>query len=1048
TGTFVQSGGTLNSSDVSVIVGVAGAGAFVHSAGTHSTGGDPLREFYVGQSAGSVGSYTLGGTGALIVSAASEYIGFAAASGSLASASGTFIQTGGTHTAGGFQWVGFNGVGTYVHSGGTNSPAALGVGNGATSNGTYLLSGTGALSTSEIYLGNGPGTGTFEQTGGSHTAAAVAYLGFAGTATYAHSAGTFSVGVVDQSIDLYIGRNAGSLGTYTLSGTGSLVVADHEVLGANAASGTLAAGAGAFVQSGGTHTVGGAIIIGDAGAGSYTHSAGTFTAGAATLGGKAGGTGRYIISDTAVLQAGTISIANAAASGTLAAASGTFTQTGGSVTTSDSMTVGSSGPGTYAHSGGTLTVGTGSFTPNLTVGNNAGSAGTYLLSGSAVVTVGRELSLGAGATPTVSASGTVIQTGGSITVADRAIIGALGVGSYQHTSGTFTVGTTGGTRELIVANAAGSQGRYTLGGDASLNVSASVTLAVAGSLTNSFGTFAPSAATFVQEGGTHTIGNRLNVGFGGVGAYEHTAGTLTGNDVRVGHNAGSSGSYTLSGTATLDTDSAALIVGFQPASGTLAPAAGLFTQTGGTHLARVGATIGYQGSGSYVHSGGTFTIGTSATVGSLIVGSQSGGMGRYTLSAAGTLNVQSLTQLGFAAGAQGTFVQSGGSHAAQALDVGAFGSGTYQQSGGTTTVRDILRIGTSAGAAGAVSFSAGSLAVGTTGVNKDLYVGMSGNGALNVSNTASLNVGDDVFVGFNASGVGAVTQTGGTFAVASDLTVGRLGAGTYAHSGGSLSVAGTLFVRSGASGVAGSYTLSGAGSLTAGVINNRGTIQWNGGSLAAGTVQLNDGGTMNLAAGGTKVLVVNAATVDTVDNSKLDLADNKMIVRNAAGQYASYANLIRTAHHMNAWDGGGITTSMPDAIVGLTSLGIAPAGATGHAGLTFGGVSVGATDLLIMYTYGGDATLDGFISGDDYSAIDFNVGTSADAWYNGDFNYDGIISGDDYSTIDFNYAAQGAPFPTSASTGAAGVTAVPEPGCGLALVAASALLVGRRGRRR
>lgn len=37
-----------------------------------------------------------------------------------------------------------------------------------------------------------------------------------------------------------------------------------------------------------------------------------------------------------------------------------------------------------------------------------------------------------------------------------------------------------------------------------------------------------------------------------------------------------------------------------------------------------------------------------------------------------------------------------------------------------------------------------------------------------------------------------------------------------------------------------------------------------------------------------------------------------------------------------------------------------------------------------MYTHGGDANIDGLISGDDYSAIDFNVGTSADGWYNGD----------------------------------------------------------------
>ncbi|MEA2707726.1 MAG: hypothetical protein QOF78_327, partial [Phycisphaerales bacterium] len=88
------------------------------------------------------------------------------------------------------------------------------------------------------------------------------------------------------------------------------------------------------------------------------------------------------------------------------------------------------------------------------------------------------------------------------------------------------------------------------------------------------------------------------------------------------------------------------------------------------------------------------------------------------------------------------------------------------------------------------------------------------------------------------------------------------------------------------------------------------------------------------------------------------------------------------------------------------------------------------------------ANLDGFISGDDYSSIDFNAGTSADGYYNGDFNYDGIISGDDYSTIDFNFAAQGAPFATSSP-----LVAVPEPACGFVIVAAAIAIVGVRRRR-
>src|SRR5438552_17820659 len=82
-----------------------------------------------------------------------------------------------------------------------------------------------------------------------------------------------------------------------------------------------------------------------------------------------------------------------------------------------------------------------------------------------------------------------------------------------------------------------------------------------------------------------------------------------------------------------------------------------------------------------------------------------------------------------------------------------------------------------------------------------------------------------------------------------------------------------------------------------------------------------------------------------------------------------------------------------------------------------------------MYTYGGDATLDGKINADDYGRIDFNVGLGSSGWFNGDFNYDGKINVDDYGIIDFNVGIQGPPFATeiAATAPVARLTAVPEP---------------------
>src|SRR5437773_11392541 len=101
-----------------------------------------------------------------------------------------------------------------------------------------------------------------------------------------------------------------------------------------------------------------------------------------------------------------------------------------------------------------------------------------------------------------------------------------------------------------------------------------------------------------------------------------------------------------------------------------------------------------------------------------------------------------------------------------------------------------------------------------------------------------------------------------------------------------------------------------------------------------------------------------------------------------------------------------------------------------------------------MYTWGGDANLDGLLNGDDYFRIDSHVNQSGSVfgYHNGDFNYDGAINGDDYFILDSNIAtAQSSPaFPTGDGVNA--LTAVPEPASFAAFAAAMAF--GRRNRRR
>ncbi|MEA2708885.1 MAG: hypothetical protein QOF78_1486, partial [Phycisphaerales bacterium] len=191
-------------------------------------------------------------------------------------------------------------------------------------------------------------------------------------------------------------------------------------------------------------------------------------------------------------------------------------------------------------------------------------------------------------------------------------------------------------------------------------------------------------------------------------------------------------------------------------------------------------------------------------------------------------------------------------------------------------------------------------------------------------------------------------------------------------------------------------------------------------------------------------------TVLNMTGGLLDLTNNNLAVNwTGADPSVFLTSQIALARNEGAWDGtAGITSSAAVTTAGLTGLGSGPAedilGISGAQTVLWAGQTVDGSTLLVKYTYEGDANLDGFISGDDYSTIDFNVGTSASGYSNGDFNYDGIISGDDYSSIDFNYAAQGAPILSSASV-ALTVTAVPEPSaCAFAFLAAAAAAVRRR----
>ncbi len=105
--------------------------------------------------------------------------------------------------------------------------------NGGTLNITKLGETCGTLS-----LGSSTENGTVQMTGGSLSTVSFQSVGNSGTGTFTQSGGTNTI-----AVDLYVGKYAGSSGTYNLSGNSQMSTAWYEYVGYS--------GTGTFTQLGG-----------------------------------------------------------------------------------------------------------------------------------------------------------------------------------------------------------------------------------------------------------------------------------------------------------------------------------------------------------------------------------------------------------------------------------------------------------------------------------------------------------------------------------------------------------------------------------------------------------------------------------------------------------------------------------------------------------------------------------------------------------------------------------------------------------------------------
>jgi autotransporter-associated beta strand protein len=237
-------------------------------------------------------------------------------------------------------------------------------------------------------------------------------------------------------------------------------------------------------------------------------------------------------------------------------------------------------------------------------------------------------------------------------------------------------------------------------------------------------------------------------------------------------------------------------------------------------------------------------------------------------------------------------------------------------------------------------------------------------------------------------------------------------------------------------------------------------------------VNVNSGGLMTVAAptaqtarqlvvftGGLNIAGSIGAWTGTVDitSNDLDIPGGNLTTIN--DQVKSGFNAAAGGY----WNGTGITsTTAANDSTYLTAVGVI-VNNDGHGNAIYGsgttlglfdGYNPALTDVLVKYTYYGDANLDGVVDGSDYSLIDNGFNNHLTGWFNGDFNYDGVVDGSDYTLIDNTYNMQGnslgtlnaAELVASTSEQIAGTAAVPEPASLGMLAITGIAMLGRRRR--
>jgi hypothetical protein len=493
-----------------------------------------------------------------------------------------------------------------------------------------------------------------------------------------------------------------------------------------------------------------------------------------------------------------------------------------------------------------------------------------------------------------------------------------------------------------------------------------------------------SGTTLSQSGGYSLSASYEYVGVSNTGVFTQTGGVnAVTNGLSVGLNSGSTGTYNLIGAGTLSAG-----YGYIGHNGT-----GTFTQTGGTNTVTNTLYVG-------TNPGSTGTYSLSGT-GQLSASHEYIGFLSSTANAfnqTGGFNSVVSLNLGYNSGSNGTYSLSGtGQLSAGSESVGYYGTGTFTQTGGTSTLTGILYLGTYSGSTGSYSLSGTSqLSVGlaeyiglngagifahTAGkhtVASEISVGHSGGstGTYSLSGTGQLSARDE-YIGY--AGTGTLTHTGGTNTITSTVTsslylgLNSVGAGTYNLSGtGQLTAVNEYIGYSGT----GTFTQSGGTNAVTNTLTiaanpgSSGTYNLQAGTLTAGVIQVNSGGTFNQTGGSLNTGAFNQ-TGGTVKGS---LQNNGAFTYTSGTFEGRLVNYGMANFNANFVAGNGMENNTSLSVGAGRTITLNGAGLTNNGLISLaGGVLNGDGQIMnnnVMSGYGTIGGTGGFVNNGSFSLTD------------------------------------------------------------------------------